>query len=74
MIPEINSLVVFNKKSCSENDYKKYFKKIFEGKLFVFLGEIKQCPNHCILADLQNGKIVGMYHTDNFIEATEDEC
>lgn len=73
-IPEINSYVVFDKKSCSIYDYEKYYKDVFEGKLFIFLGEIKQCPGHCILTDLQNGKIIGMYHTDNFREATEDEC
>jgi hypothetical protein len=73
-VPDVNSYVVFDKKSVSKSMYEKYYKQDFEGKLFVFLGEIKQCPGHCILTDLKNGKIIGMYHTDNFREATEDEC
>lgn len=72
---KVNSFVVFDEKSCSKQDYKKYYEKTFpKGKLFVFLGEIKQCTGHCMLADLRSGKILGMYHTDNFREATEDEC
>lgn len=71
--PRINSYVVFDKKSCSKAQYEKYYKETFDGKLFVFLGEIKQCPGHCILVDLKDGKIVGMYHTDNFREATDNE-
>jgi hypothetical protein len=70
-----NTLVVFNLESCDESFYALYYRDKFpEGKLFVFLGEIKQCPGHCILTDLSTGLIIGMYHTDNFREATEDEC
>jgi hypothetical protein len=72
-IPEINSFVVFDKNTCNPEHYEKYYRDIFEGKTFVFLGEIKQCDGHCILADLKTGKILGMYHTENFREATEDE-
>lgn len=73
MKPEINSYVVFDKDSCWKKNYKKYYKKGFDGKLFVFLGEIKQCAGHCILTDLSNEKIIGMYHTENFREATQEE-
>lgn len=74
MKPRINSFVVFDENSCSKEDYEQYYKDIFPlGKLFVYLGEIKQIDEHCILCDLDNGKIIGMYHTDNFREATEDE-
>ena len=70
-----NTLVVFDLESCDESFYGKYFREKFpEGKLFVFLGEIKQAPGHCILTDLSTGLIIGMYHTSNFREATEDEC
>lgn len=72
--PRINAFVVFDKRSCSKEDYEKYYEDIFEGRVFVFLGEIKQCSGHCILLDLKNGKIIGMYHTENFREATQDEC
>jgi hypothetical protein len=70
---ESNSFVVFDKTTCTEMDYIRYFEPIFGERVFVFLGEIKQCTGHCILADLSTGKIIGMYHTDNFREATEDE-
>lgn len=71
---EINTLVTFDEKSCSEEDYEAFYKNEFpKGKIFVFMGEIKQAPGHCILADLETGKIEGMYHTENFREATDDE-
>jgi hypothetical protein len=72
-MPAINSFVVFDKTTVSKKDYEKYYKPIFDGKLFVFLGEIKQCPDHCILTDLSDGKIIGMYHTENFREANKNE-
>ena len=68
-----NAFVVFDTEHCPQDIYNDYYKEVFEGKMFVFLGEIPQCPGHCILADLDTGNIVGMYHTDNFREATEDE-
>lgn len=72
---EMNSYVVFNIESCGRSSYKEYYEEVFpEGKLFVFMGEIKQCPGHCMLLDLKTGLILGMYHTSNFREATEDEC
>jgi hypothetical protein len=70
-----NSFVVFDENSCSKEDYEKYYKTLFPtGKLFVYMGEIRQAKGHCILCDLDTGKIVGMYHTENFREATKDEC
>jgi hypothetical protein len=71
----VNAFVVFDTDSCSTEDYDAYFKAMFpEGKLFVYLGEVKQAPGHCILADLDTGKIIGLYHTDNFREARDYEC
>jgi hypothetical protein len=69
-----NAFVVFDKDSCSEKNYNDYYKDMFEGKLLTFLGEIPNAPGHCILTDLSNGKIIGMYHTANFREATDEEC
>ena len=69
-----NAFVVFDKKSCTEELYNQHFKEYFEGKLFVYLGEIPQTPGHCILSDLKTGKIEGLWHTSNFREATEEEC
>lgn len=74
MIP-INSFVVFDIKSCSKEQYKKYYEETFpKGKLFIFLGEVLQTPGHCILLDLSTGKVIGLYHMMNFRLATQDEC
>ena len=69
-MPRKNSFVVFDKNSCTKEDYDEFYKETFDDKIFVFLGEIKQFPGHCILTDLSNGIIIGMYHTRNFIKAT----
>ena len=72
-IPRLNSMVVFDRGDMSDEDYDEYYREKFHGKLFVFLGPIAQTTVHCILADLDTGKIIGMYHTDNFREATDEE-
>lgn len=72
---EINSFVVFDEESCTKEHYEKYYKEHFPlGKPFVYLGDIKHTKGHCILCDLDTGKIIGMYHTKNLREVTEDEC
>jgi len=72
-----NAFVVFDKTSIPIEIYTKYFLSRFENdgklKLFIFLGEVPNARGHCILTDLDNGKIIGLYHTNNFREATEDE-
>jgi len=69
-----NSVVVFDKDSIPSEVYAMYYAEKFEGKTFIFLGEIPNCKGHCFLADLSTGLITGMWHTINFREATEDEC
>ena len=49
------------------------YRSKFDGKVFIFLGEIPQAPGHCVLADLKTGYVEAMYHTDNFVELTDDE-
>jgi hypothetical protein len=72
---KINSFVVFDENSTSKENYEKYYKETFPlDKLFIYLGEIKQAKGHCILCNLDTGKVIGMYHSENFREATEDEC
>ncbi len=72
-ILRINSLVVFDKTKVSEDIYNQYFKSTFENKVFIFLGEVPNAKGHCILGDLETGKVLGLYHTENFREANEDE-
>lgn len=72
-VPRNLSMVIFDKTTCSANDWRTYYKETFENKIFVFLGTVAQTTEHCILGDLDTGKITGMYHTDNFREATDEE-
>ncbi|NBO36490.1 hypothetical protein EBU91_02985 [bacterium] len=61
----------------SDQDKIKYYDSLGYGsnkkKFFVFLTEIKNAPGHCVLADLDNGRIEVMRHTSDFREVTEDE-
>lgn len=40
---------------------------------FVFLGEIPNMREHCIVCAKESGKILTGYHVGNFIELNEDE-
>ena len=40
---------------------------------FVFLGEIPNMPTHCVVVAVKSGKTLIGYHTDNFIELSDDE-
>ena len=40
--------------------------------VYVFLGEIPNMPEHCAVAD-KAGRIYSCYHTDDFVELTEEE-
>ena len=81
--PELNSFVVFDfcalpERFHSEDDYERdedyeLYYKHFEDKTYIFLGEIVQAPGHCILLDIDTGKVEAMHHTDNFRQLTEDE-
>ena len=52
---------------CKEHPFEK-------NKTYVFLGEIPQMPEHCIVADFKTGQLYSGYHTENFEEIPEDEC
>lgn len=72
---EINSFVVFDEDSCTKEDYEKYYKDDFPlGKSFLYLGEIKKTDGQCIICDSFNSKIHTLCFSENFREATEDEC
>lgn len=42
------------------------------GEIVVFMGEIKQMPGHCVIAT-HDGMVHWGYHTEDFVEPTEDE-
>ncbi len=43
------------------------------GRTYVFFGEIANMPGHCVVADHQTGQLYSGYHTESFIELTDDE-
>jgi hypothetical protein len=43
------------------------------GAVYVFLGELVNMRGHCVVADHKTGQIYSGYHTDNFVELSEDE-
>ncbi len=40
---------------------------------YIFVSEIPNMPGHCIVLDKLSGKIYVGYHTDNFIELSDEE-
>lgn len=65
--PKINSLVRFIiPKEKGEYPF-------LDGDTLLFLGEIKNMPEHCIVVN-KNGKIFFGYHTENFIQIKDDDC
>ena len=43
------------------------------GVSYIFLGEIPNMPTHCVVAEQQSGRLYAGYHTDHFVELSEDE-
>ena len=73
--PKNFNLDFWNK--LSDQDKIKYYDSLGYGsdkkKFFVFLTEIKNAPGHCVLADLDDGRIEVMRHISDFREVNEDE-
>ena len=42
-------------------------------KRYIFFGEIPNMEAHCLVMDGVSGRMYVGYHTDSFIELTEDE-
>ena len=40
--------------------------------VFLFLGEVKQLPGHCVVAT-KDGRVIWGYHTENFVVIAEEE-
>jgi hypothetical protein len=82
---KLGDVVVFEPKNfnpdfwneLSEKDRRKYYGPLGYGQkkkfLFVFICEINDAPEHCVLVSLDNQKVETMRHTRNFRKATEDE-
>lgn len=69
-LPRKLSLVKFDYDNVPKSQHHYYpFKK---GKAYLFFGEIVNMPGHCAVA-AHGGTVYFGYHTDNFVELTEDE-
>ena len=63
-----------------EPEYKKWLidneqngSPLLNEEVFVFLGEIPNMPEHCVIAGNKSGKVIGGFHSSNFIELTDEE-
>jgi len=76
MQPRNMSLVKFNEGGrypvapCPPEIRKQY--PFAVGEPVLFIGELVNMPGHCVLVR-KDGKVLWGYHTDNFIELTEEE-
>jgi len=69
--PRPLSIVKFDKSTTTKEDYDMHYWINFDNHHFIFIGEIPNQPGHCMLSPLSGldqGKIIGPYHTNNFIE------
>jgi len=69
---ENNTIIKFNYNSVTEEYKKEYYSK-FQDKKYLFMGEIKQMPGHCVVCDFESGEMIIGYHTHNFIEVANNE-
>jgi hypothetical protein len=69
-VPRKLSLVKFDYDSVRAED--RHYYPFKEGKAYLFLGEILNMPGHCAVVG-DNERVRFGYHTDNFVELTEDE-
>jgi hypothetical protein len=70
-VPRPLSLVKVVTEGWSAADRRRYPFK--EGRAYLFLGEIPNMPEHCVLVDWERNRTYVGYHTENFIELTRDE-
>ena len=69
--PRVNSLVRFDSSDVPPEYRSSY--PFADTDKFIYLGDIVQMPGHCILIRFSDGKVFSAYHTENFVELTDDE-
>jgi hypothetical protein len=69
--PRKMSLVRFDAKAPAKAARTKYPFRI--GRVYIFLGDIPNMPGHCVVAEQDSGRVYAGYHTEHFIELTEEE-
>ena len=69
--PRRLSLVRFDFDHITATYHKRY---PFRRKaVYIFIGEIPNMRDHCIVADAKTGKLYSGYHTEDFVEVPKDE-
>jgi hypothetical protein len=69
--PRYLSLVHFNYDSLPTSFHAKY--PFINGRTYIFFGEIPNMLGHCVVADHKTGQLYSGYHTESFVELTEDD-
>jgi hypothetical protein len=69
-IPRKLSLVKFDFTDLPSKYHDRY--PFIEGASYIFIGEIVNMPEHCVVASLA-GEVYFGYHSDNFVELQEHE-
>jgi hypothetical protein len=64
-------LVKFDFKELPIEYHKSY--PFSEYDRFVMLGEVEGMDGHCVVANTRTGQVHINYHTENFVELTEEE-
>jgi hypothetical protein len=44
-----------------------------DSDVFVFMGEIPNMMDHCVVANVVTGRVISGFHIEDFVELTEDE-
>ena len=70
---KINTMIKFDYDTMPKVYHNEYLKTFPKDEIYVFLGDLVQMPGHCITCNFKTGQIICGYHTDNFIQLTEDE-
>lgn len=42
-------------------------------RVYVYLGEIANMPDHCVVVEHKSGRLFSGYHAFDFVELSEDE-
>lgn len=70
-IPRKLSLVRFDVTKLPRGTRRKY--PFQAGATYIFFGEIPDMPGHCVVAEQRSRQIYLGYHTDHFVDLTEEE-
>ena len=66
--PRVNALVKLDPELENIHDYQH-----LAGKTFLFMGEIANMPGHGIYLNVKTHRFEIGYHTDDFVELSEEE-